>query len=221
MKRSQINRYIREALDFMDRQSFYLPEWVRWKPEIWKTKGEECNEIKENALGWDLTDFGSGDFLKEGLTLITLRNGHPEKGDKTYCEKIMFVRENQLTPIHYHWLKTEDIINRGGGTLYMRLWQAAPDDGLSDEPITARIDGVRTTIAPGETVRLKPGQSICYTPRLYHEFWAEGGACLVGEVSKVNDDVKDNRFLKAPGRFPTIEEDEPACFVLCNEYPMQ
>lgn len=219
MKRSQLNQHIQEALNFMDQHAFYLPEWVRLTPEEWKTKGPEYDEIRENALGWDLTDFGSGHFLQEGLTLITLRNGNLHKGDKTYCEKIMFVRENQLTPIHFHWLKMEDIINRGGGILCMRLWHSDANDQLTDQPIIAQVDGIRTSIQPGEVFHLKPGQSICYEPRLYHEFWSEGGHSLIGEVSKVNDDQKDNRFLKAPGRFPEIEEDVPAIFLLCNEYP--
>jgi len=219
MKRSQINQYIQEALQFMDEHRFYLPEWVRWTPEDWIMKGEECNEIRENALGWDITDFGSGDFSKQGLTLITLRNGNPKKKGKVYCEKIMFVRENQVTPIHFHWLKMEDIINRGGGTLCMRLWKADSAEKLSNEIITAQVDGVRTDIVPGKVFRLKPGQSICYKPYIYHEFWAENGHCMVGEVSTVNDDVMDNRFLKESGRFPKIEEDTPALFLLCNEYP--
>lgn len=219
MKRSEINQYIQEALDFMDNYQFQLPHWACWSPEEWKTKGSECSEIRENGIGWDLTDFGSGDFLKEGLTLVTLRNGNLQTGKKTYCEKIMFVRENQVTPIHFHWKKMEDIINRGGGTLCMRLWYADEQEGLSDKPITAQVDGVTTNIKPGEVFRLSPGQSICYEPYMYHEFWAEGEHCLVGEVSTVNDDVNDNRFLKASGRFPGIEEDVPAEYLLCNEYP--
>lgn len=31
---------------------------------------------------------------------------------------------------------------------------------------------------------------------------------LVGEVSSINDDAGDNRFLNPIGRFPTIDEDE-------------
>ena len=152
MKRSEINRHIREASAFLAKHRFPLPPWAHWSPAEWRTKGPECNEIRENALGWDLTDFGSGDFLKQGLTLVTLRNGNPKKGDKVYCEKIMFVREHQVTPIHFHWLKTEDIINRGGGTLCMRLWKANPAEELTDEPITAQVDGVTTVIA-GDAVK--------------------------------------------------------------------
>jgi hypothetical protein len=57
--------------------------------------------------------------------------------------------------------------------------------------------------------------------RLYHKFWAERGKgkVLIGEVSAVNDDNKDNRFHKPIGRFPTIEEDEPPLHLLCSEYP--
>lgn len=58
-------------------------------------------------------------------------------------------------------------------------------------------------------------------PRVYHKFWGEAGkgAILVGEVSKVNDDRVDNRFLDKAGRFPGIEEDEPPLYLPANEYP--
>lgn len=219
MKRSEINQYICEAKAFMAKHQFMLPPWADWTPEDWATKGSECDEIRNNAIGWDLTDFGWGDFLKIGLTLVTLRNGSMQKKDKPYCEKIMLVRCGQVTPTHFHWSKTEDIINRGGGILCMRLWKADEKEEPTEEPITVSIDGVRTQIVPGETLRLAPGQSICYKPYLYHTFWAENEHCLVGEVSTVNDDQKDNCFLIPKGRFPQIEEDVPAEHLLCNEYP--
>ena len=42
---------------------------------------------------------------------------------------------------------------------------------------------------------------------------------MLGEVSMCNDDVHDNRFYEPLGRFSTVEEDEPAYRLLCNEYP--
>jgi D-lyxose ketol-isomerase len=42
---------------------------------------------------------------------------------------------------------------------------------------------------------------------------------MVGEVSTVNDDENDNRFLEPLGRFSEIVEDEPKYRLLCNEYP--
>ena len=42
---------------------------------------------------------------------------------------------------------------------------------------------------------------------------------IIGEVSMCNDDNTDNRFYDVPGRFPAVEEDEPAYRLLCNEYP--
>ena len=41
---------------------------------------------------------------------------------------------------------------------------------------------------------------------------------LVGEVSLVNDDDTDNRFLEPVGRFPAIEEDEPPLYLLTQDY---
>ena len=113
MKRSQINKIIEEVTVFFKYQKFMLPQWAYWSPSDWKDKSSDCEEIINNKLGWDITDFGSGDFNKKGLVLFTIRNGNIDKGDKVYCEKIMITDENQETPLHYHWKKTEDIINRG------------------------------------------------------------------------------------------------------------
>lgn len=220
MKRSEINQAIREALDFLGKHCFLLPEWATWSPETWAARyGEACREIRNNALGWDITDFGKGHFRQEGLTLFTLRNGNPRFDKKPYCEKIMIVREEQVTPQHFHWHKMEDIINRGGGDLCIRMWRADEREQPTDARCTFRIDGIVTSAAAGETFRLQPGQSITFEPYMYHTFWAEGGDCLAGEVSTVNDDSADNRFFEPLGRYPQIEENEPAEFLLCNEYP--
>ena len=144
----------------------------------------------------------------------------PEPMTKNYCEKMLLVRTGQMTPNHFHWAKMEDIINRGGGELVIQLYNATDDeelDGSADVPIS--IDGITQTVEAGSLVRLAPGDSITLEPRQYHKFWAEGGNCLVGEVSRVNDDTKDNRFHEPVGRFPEIEEDEPPLHLLCNEYP--
>ncbi|MBO5194264.1 MAG: D-lyxose/D-mannose family sugar isomerase [Bacteroidales bacterium] len=219
MKRSEINAAIRAAEEFFKSKQFPLPEWAYLSPDEWQSKGKECTEIVRNSLGWDITDFGKGDFLKEGLTLFTVRNGNIKYDDKTYCEKIMMVREGQMTPLHFHWNKMEDIINRGGGTLCMRLFMANPEtEEKLSEDVNIKIDGVESKVKAGEIVRLKPGQSITYYPYLYHEFWAENGTCMVGEVSKVNDDNNDNRFYDQTKRFSDIIDDEKPFRLLCNEY---
>lgn len=218
MKRSEINRYIDEARAFFAEHSFYLPVWVDWTPDEWATKGEECEEIRRNQLGWDVTDFAKGDFMKEGLTLVTIRNGNVKYDKKSYCEKIMFVRENQITPTHFHWKKMEDIINRGGGTLCIKLWKADAEECPTDEPCTVQIDGVTTVVPAGEVLRIEKGQSICFEPYMYHQFWSEGGHSMIGEVSTVNDDENDNRFLEPLGRYPHIDEDVAPTHLMCNEY---
>ncbi len=219
MKRSEVNQNIDYAMKFMAQNKFCLPPWAYWTPSDWEQMRDRCKEIFDNGLGWDITDFGSGNFIKTGLTLVTLRNGNLVKPSKQYCEKIMLVRNSQVTPLHYHVLKTEDIINRTGGLLCMKLWNSAPDGSLSEGLLEVKIDSITTTIRSGEKICLKPGQSICYTPYLYHTFWAEGGDCLVGEVSSVNDDKTDNRFLEERSRYSAIDEDAPILHYLCNEYP--
>ncbi len=222
MKRSMINALIRDAQVFLEQMRFKLPPWGYWLLEDWNAKKSKVQEIVDNLLGWDLTDFGLGDFRRMGLVLFTLRNGNVGMPvyRKCYAEKIMIVDVNQETPLHFHWNKMEDIINRGGGTLVIELYRSDEDEQLSREPLTVKIDGIEKTLEAGclATIRLEPGESICLEPYLYHRFFAQGGKVLAGEVSSVNDDRADNRFYVPVGRFPEIEEDEEPSCLLVNDY---
>jgi D-lyxose ketol-isomerase len=222
MKRSEINAILRDADGFLRQHQFALPPFAYWTPEQWAAKGPEVREIVDRRLGWDITDFGSGDYERIGLFVFTLRNGAPEAmttgQGKTYAEKIMVVGIDQVTPLHFHWLKMEDIINRGGGTLVVQLYNSTEDEGLADTDVTVSIDGVLRTVPAGGTVTLGVGESITLEPYCYHAFWAAEGTVLAGEVSRVNDDNTDNRFYDAAGRFPAIEEDEPPLHLLVNDY---
>lgn len=223
MKRSEINGAIKNALELFKEYKISLPPFVLWSADDWKTKGEEADEIRDNMLGWDITDFGQGDFDKTGLLLITLRNGsqkNPQKYPKPYAEKLMVVKENQITPMHYHWTKMEDIINCGGGNLIIKLYNATTENKLADTDVKVVIDGVKQVFKAGSEVCLQPGQSITLTPYLFHRFWGEQGkgTVIVREVSMCNDDANDNCFYDKVGRFPDIEDDEKPFKLLCNEY---
>ena len=223
MKRSEINAAMREAKALFSEYRIALPPFAKKTPDEWSVCGSEAAEIKDNMLGWDITDFGGGDFSKMGLLLITVRNGNrlcPEKYPKPYAEKLMVVKENQITPMHFHWSKMEDIINRGGGNLIIKLYNSTENEELADTDVVVSMDGVSYTIPAGSEVKLEPGQSITLTPGLYHRFWGEegSGTVIVGEVSMCNDDANDNRFYDKVGRFPKIEEDEEPIHLLCNEY---
>jgi D-lyxose ketol-isomerase len=223
MKRSEINAIIRQADAFIRSRGYYLPPFAYWTPEDWKSKGAEVAEIVENKLGWDITDYGQGDFYKRGLFLFTVRNGSTKNWKtmqgKLYAEKIMIVEVDQITPMHFHWNKMEDIINRGGGKLLIQLYNSTPDEGLdTDKLVKVSLDGVASSLSAGEVVTLGPGESISLPPYLYHKFWAAESRVLVGEVSLVNDDDLDNRFYENLGRFPIIEEDEPPLHLLVNDY---
>jgi hypothetical protein len=130
----------------------------------------------------------------------------------------MIVDVNQRTPMHFHWTKVEDIINRGGGKLVIKLFNSTSDERLADTDVTVSIDGLRHTLKAGDKVVLSPGESITLTSRLYHEFWGAESRVLVGEVSLVNDDRTDNCFYEPVGRFPEIEEDEPPLHLLVPDY---
>jgi len=185
--------------------------------------GKEYDEIRDNMLGWDITDFGSGNFMKVGLLMFTMRNGNfkVKKYIKLYAEKLLIVEEEQVTPYHFHWSKMEDIINRGGGNLVVQVYNSSEDGEFADTPVDISVDGRNYTVEAGSVIRLTPGESITLPTGQYHKFWGEKGKgkVLVGEVSKVNDDRVDNRFYEKVGRFPEIEEDEKPLYLLGNEYP--
>ena len=225
MKRSELNSIIEDTIKFMEDRGLPLPPFAYWGVPEWKAAGKENEEIVENMLGWDITDFGSGDFEKIGLTIFTFRNGNFYKKDKypkPYAEKLLLVGDGQILPYHYHWSKMEDIINRGGGNILIRVYNSLPDEEIDKEgDVTVHIDGEVQVVPAGTQVKLEPGMSITIMQGMYHDFEVEPGTgpVLIGEVSQCNDDNTDNCFNPPVGRFPTIEEDEPPYRLLCNEYP--
>lgn len=225
MKRSEINAALKRMEAKIREYKISLPPFAAFTPEEWKTLGHEYDEIRDNMLGWDITDYGLGDFNKTGFSLITIRNGNQKMSDKypkPYAEKLLFIMEGQYSPNHFHWFKMEDIINKGGGNLLIRVYNSLPDEGIDySSDVTVHVDGREVTVPAGTQIRLTPGESITITRGLYHDFEVENGTgdILLGEVSQCNDDSNDNRFNPPVGRFPAIEEDEPPYRLLCNEYP--
>lgn len=225
MKRSEINAALKEMEAMVNEYKFALPPFCHFTPEEWNDKGHDYDEVRENMLGWDITDYGLGDFEKVGFSLITIRNGNqsmPEKYKKTYAEKLLFIKEKQTSPMHFHWNKMEDIINRGGGNLLIRVYNSTKDEDLDRvNDVIINKDGRQMAVPAGTQVKLMPGESLSISPYMYHDFEVEQGSgdVLIGEVSQCNDDNTDNRFYEKMGRFPTIDEDEAPYRLLCNEYP--
>lgn len=224
MKRSEINYIINEAKIFFNKNSFILPPFGNWSLNEWKQKNREIiNEIIDRSLGWDITDFGYNDFWKTGICVFTIRNGKQENikkaSGKTYAEKIFFLEVDQSVPSHTHYVKIEDVINRGGGLLGVELFNSKEDGTLDDSSrVILSKDGEKTEFSPGEHFYLKPGESITLMPGVYHKFWGSNKKVLVGEVSLANDDINDNVFVEKVGRFPEIEEDEEPIHLLITDY---
>ena len=223
MKRSRINDIMAHADDMIRKFGFTLPPFAYWTPSEFQQNADRARHVIDARCGWDITDYGDGDFDRMGLFLFTLRNGLlsdlQRGGGMCYAEKLLISREKQLSPMHRHIIKAEDIINRGGGDLVMEIYASAPDGSIDrDTPVTVPSDAWPVTIQPGEHLRLKPGESVTLMPGIWHAFWAEKGDCLIGEVSTVNDDRTDNVFEQPIPRFATIEEDTAPEFLLVADY---
>ncbi|MEM8852017.1 MAG: D-lyxose/D-mannose family sugar isomerase [Pseudomonadota bacterium] len=224
MKRSQVNDIMRAGDEFIRSFGYVMPPFAYWSPDEMRARKADIAPLIDARLGWDITDYGQGRFDEMGLFLFTTRNGRQDDlkrgGGMCYAEKIMISRQDQLSPMHRHWLKAEDIINRGGATLAIEMNGSAEDGSFdSDRGGTVFCDGVRRDFEPGEVLRFAPGESVTLMPGDWHAFWGEGGDVLIGEVSTVNDDETDNWFRDKIGRFAEIEEDEAPRHLLASDYP--
>lgn len=223
MNRSDINEILREGAAFIASFGWRLPPFADWSPDDFRARKDQAGDILGASLGWDLTDFGLGRYRDTGLFLFTARNGREAdlKAGRGMCyaEKIMWVRDRQITPMHRHNIKAEDIINRGGGDLVLEIHGSNPDGTVNrDDAATVPCDGVMRQLTPGALLRLAPGESVTLLPGVWHSFWAEGGDALVGEVSTVNNDLTDNVFEEPVGRFADIAEDEAPWRLLVSDY---
>ncbi|MFH1849679.1 MAG: D-lyxose/D-mannose family sugar isomerase [archaeon] len=258
MKRSAVNLVIRLAQHLFDESNINtVPAVDAITPSDWGLIAGEPElraryaRIAEGMIGFDVTTLGSQDFFKQGLFLFTTANGVVGDLGETYAEKKMIVGPGQVTPTHYHWDKTEDIVNLSpvgsGRQLVIEVWLAHSMDYSRPRDEAARVPGRLANerfwipkdsmqrgvngqlYDPGSTIVLDPHERVrLYGVQggeagndgpIYHKFYGStsGGPVLVGEVSKVNDDVRDNRFLEPLERFSGIEPDEPAYRLLCNE----
>ncbi len=153
-----------------------------------------------------------------------MRNGSEEDlrrgSGMCYAEKIMITRQDQVSPLHRHVVKAEDIINRGGGVLALKLYNSDAEGNVDQETeVEVATDGLLRRQDAGAILRLHPGESVTLLPGNWHAFWGEGGDVLVGEVSTVNNDLTDNIFADPIGRFAEIEEDEDPLHLLVSDYP--
>ena len=104
MKRSEINQALKEMEAMIREYRIALPPFCNLTPQEWQGMNHEYDEIRDNMLGWDITDYGLGRFDEVGFSLITLRNGNPKKKDqypKPYAEKLLYIKEGQMAPMHF------------------------------------------------------------------------------------------------------------------------
>ena len=189
MLRSDINELIREGDAFFRQHGFVMPPFAYWSPAEMRDRKADAALILDAGLG------------------------------RVYAEKLLISAQDQISPMHRHIVKTEDIINRGGGVLVLELFKAAPDGSIDREAeFDVMTDGLWRRMSAGGLLALHPGESVTLTPDVWHAFWGDGGRVCIGEVSTVNDDRTDNIFEAPIGRFSSVDEDEEALHLLVSDY---
>ena len=222
MRRSFIDRRIDAMLELCERHRFKLPPFALWGEAQYRAAPASARRIREAGLGWNVVEFKPGAYASEGLSLFTARMGDwrglADGRGRLYAEKAMMAEDGQRTPHHFHVVKTEDILNRGGARFVVELFKVDKAGVRRGERFQVLKDAEMLDLAPGARVSLEPGESLTLEPYVAHAFWAEGGAVLAGEISLANDDATDNYFLPPLEPFARIEEDAPMRYVTVRDH---
>jgi D-lyxose ketol-isomerase len=222
MKRSFVEARIDAMLALCARHGVRLPPFASWSAEEYLADPDAARRIARAGLGWNVVEFKPGAFLSDGLSVFTLRMGDWRdlaKGrGRLYAEKALMAEDGQRTPHHYHIVKTEDVLNRGGARFVVELFKVDRSGAPLKERFRVLKDVKTLDLGPGDRVVLEPGESLTLEPFVAHAFWAEGGAVLAGEVSLANDDASDNYFLPALAPPAPIEEDRAKRYVTVRDH---
>ena len=227
MKRSGINKQIGEAINIIEKSGIVLPYHAHWSLGSWYQNRNLAEELRKRAIGWNITDFGSGNFSKTGVILYTPSNGifDPVTNkpiDQTYAHRYFILRDGQEIMTEHHQTKIEDIIVFAGAQLKVEVHNVGPNEELDREKeVKIMRNGIWESYTPGTVITLVPGERIRFEPRHYHRPCGHGGTVLIEEVSMVTDDLKESRHLpeEKPMAFAQIEEDEQPIYLLCTELP--
>lgn len=222
MKRSFVDARIDEMIAMCERHGARLPGFAQWGEDDYRADPAAARRILDGGLGWNVVEFKPGGFAQTGLSVFTLRMGDwrqlAQGRGRLYAEKVLLVQDGQRTPHHYHIVKTEDIVNRGGARFVVELFKVDRAGARLKERFRALKDVKTLDLEPGAKVMLEPGESLTLDPFVAHAFWAEGGATLAGEVSLANDDRADNLFLPPLSAPAAIVEDSARKYVTVRDH---
>lgn len=88
MRRSEVNKIILEVEKNLESNKFFLPKLSMYSLENWRQVFQYESEIVDTMLGWDISDFGLGNFYDTGIVSFVLRNGSYNNPAK-YPKKIL------------------------------------------------------------------------------------------------------------------------------------
>ena len=94
MKRSEINKVIKEMEALAHRHGFALPPFCNWTPEEWKTKGHEYDEIRDGfAETLSSTDREIYSMREKGYTQEEIARRLGYKSHSAVTKRLKAMRE--------------------------------------------------------------------------------------------------------------------------------
>ena len=199
VKRSFIDARIDRMLELCGRHGVALPPFALWREADFRANPDAARLIAERGARLERGRIQAWPVRARGPDLVHAADGRLSRArrrtGRLYAEKAMAAEDGQRAPHHYHVVKTEDIVNRGGARFVVELFKVDAQGAPLKERFRALKDVNVLDLNPGDQVRLEPGESLTLEPFIAHAFWAEGGAAVAGEVSLANDDTTDNYFL--------------------------
>jgi D-lyxose ketol-isomerase len=133
----------------------------------------------------EVTDFGLGDFDRQGLVLLTYVN------TDRYCAKELLLLPNQTCPQHRHPPVDGDpgkqeTFRCRRGEVYLHV-EGAP----TQAPVAQPPAGSQDYYGVGHEIRLLPGEQHTIAPNTWHWFQAGPEGALVSEFSSTSRDELD------------------------------
>ena len=215
MQRSEVNCLQREALRAFAEHRFALPPFATWNEAEWRNNPEAACYCHAHQMGWDITDFGSGDFAPRARDLPRPERRQGFSTEKPYAKPPVVPRSTRRRIISTasRWRTSSAAAAQPDPELAKYV-----DGALAEQPVTVTVDDGSASPAPASRSSASPARAspsparsgTAFTPKRATGRVRRGG--LAGERRPY-----PQLFLRKGRPVRGIEEDQEKLYPLWNE----